>query len=205
MRYSPSPVQTVRILALSALLLAAAACNPLENKTQSMSYLVIENLMGLDESGKVADYVASDVLFQDPDTGDTSIIADIATATISARQLDPDPIAGTSPYADVQLTHYTVTFTRSDGRNKPGVDVPYPFDGDLTVLLKVNIPTEFGFIIVRESAKQEPPLLDLLQGGSRAEIIYTTATVDFYGHDLTGAEVKVSGAISVRFANFANG
>ncbi len=59
-----------------------------------MSYLIIENLMGLDESGKAADYVASDVLFQDPDTGDTSIIADVATAMMTARQLDPDPSPG---------------------------------------------------------------------------------------------------------------
>jgi len=204
MRYFSFFKRTIRVLVLSALAFALAACNPLENETLSMSYLVVNSLRGLDESGAAADYVASDVLFQDPATGDTSIIADTATATLTARMLDPDPIMGTSPYADVQLTGYTVTFTRSDGRNTPGVDVPYPFDGGLTVLLEVDNPTEFSFIIVRESAKQEPPLLDILQAGSQAEIFYTTAQVDFFGHDLTGAQVKVSGSISVRFANFAN-
>ena len=204
MRYSPFFKRTTRALVLSALAFALAACNPLENETLSMSYLVVNSLRGLDESGTAADYVASDVLFLDPDTGDTSIIADIATATLTARMLDPDPITGISPYADVQLTSYAVTFTRSDGRNTPGVDVPYPFDGGLTVLLEVDNPTEFSFIIVRESAKQEPPLLNILQPGSLADIFYTTAQVDFFGHDLTGAQVKVTGSIPVRFANFAN-
>jgi len=204
MRYSPFFIRTIRVLVLSALAFALAACNPLENETQSMSYLVVDRLRGMDATGAASDYIQSDVLYEDPTTGETSIIADIATATLTVHMLDPDPIMGASPYADVELTSYTVTFTRADGRNTPGVDVPYPFEGDLTRILEVETPTNVSFVIVRESAKQESPLLDILQLNTRAEVFTATAQVDFYGHDLTGAEVKATGYISITFANYAN-
>jgi hypothetical protein len=192
-------------LALAALTLVLAACNPMENDTLSMSQLIVESLTGSDLAGKDANYVMSDVLFQDPDTGDTSIIADIAKATISARMLDPNPITGPSSYADVQLTRYTVTFYRVDGKNMPGVDVPHPFEGSVTALIKIGIPNQVNFVIVRETAKQESPLVNILQLGTRAEAFTATARVDFYGHDLTGNAVKATGYISVTFANYANG
>jgi len=204
MRHSLFFRRTIRVLVLAALAFALAACNPLENETLSMSQLIVLSLKGLDAAGKAADYIQSDVLYENPTTGATSIIADIATASLTAKMLDPDPITGISPYADVQLTGYTVTFYRADGHNTPGVDVPYPFEGNLNTLVKVGSTTAVGFVIVRESAKQESPLIDILQSGSRAEVFTATAQVDFYGHDLTGAEVKATGFISVTFANYAN-
>jgi len=192
-------------LALAALTLVLAACNPLENDTLSMSQLIVESMTGMDLGGKDANYVMSDVLFQDPDTGDTSIIADIAKATMSARMLDPNPITGPSSYADVQLTRYAVTFYRADGKNMPGVDVPHPFEGSVTALIKIGIPNQVNFVIVRETAKQESPLVNILQLGTRAEAFSATARVDFYGHDLTGNAVKATGYISITFANYANG
>jgi len=205
MRHARLIFRQTRVLALAALTLVLAACNPLENDTLSMSQLIVESMTGLDLGGKDANYVMSDVLFQDPDTGDTSIIADIAKATLSARMLDPNPITGPSSYADVQLTRYTVTFYRADGKNMPGVDVPHPFEGSVTALIKIGIPSQVNFVIVRETAKQESPLVNMLQLGTRAEAFTATARVDFYGHDLTGNAVKATGYISVTFANYANG
>lgn len=205
MRHARIIFRQTRVLALAALTLVLAACNPLENDTLSMSQLIVESLTGSDLAGKEANYVMSDVLFQDPDTGDTSIIADIAKATLAARMLDPNPITGPSSYADVQLTRYTVTFYRADGKNMPGVDVPHPFEGSVTALIKIGIPNQVNFVIVRETAKQEAPLVSMLQLGTRAEAFTATARVDFYGHDLTGNAVKATGYISVTFANYANG
>lgn len=205
MRHARLIFRQTRVLALAALTLVLAACNPLENDTLSMSQLIVESMTGMDLGGKDANYVMSDVLFQDPDTGDTSIIADIAKATMSARMLDPNPITGPSSYADVQLTRYTVTFYRADGKNMPGVDVPHPFEGSVTALIKIGIPNQVNFVIVRETAKQESPLVNILQLGTRAEAFSATARVDFYGHDLTGNAVKATGYISITFANYANG
>jgi len=192
------------VLAFAVLALASAACNSLENETDSMSTLQILNLKGLDSTGTAADYIDSDVLYEDPDTGAASIIADVATVTLTASMLDPDPILGVSPYADVELTGYTVTYTRSDGKNTPGVDVPYPIDGSLTGLVEIGAQSSFNFVIVRETAKNESPLVDLLQTTTRAEGLTVTAQVDLFGHDLSGADVKATGYISITFANYAN-
>ncbi len=201
MRYTP---RIARVLAVTVLAFALAGCNALENVTDSMSRLVVVSLMGLNVEGSAADYIQSDVLFEDPSTGATSIIADIATAVMTAQMLDPDPITGISPYADIQLEKYQVTFTRADGRNTPGVDVPYPFEGDLTALIRVGAQTGVSFVIVRESAKMEPPLLDILQDSTRAENFTAIATVNFFGHDLSGKAVKATAAISITFANYGN-
>lgn len=204
MRHKNLIRMTAQALAVSVLVFALSACNPLEKKTDAMSYLQILALQGNDAAGTAGDFIDSDVLFQDPTTGAESIIADAATVTLTASMLDPDPLMGISPYADVELTGYTVTYTRSDGKNTPGVDVPYPIDGSMTGLVEIGSQSSFSFVIVRELAKNEPPLLDLLQATTRAEGITVTAKVDIYGHDLTGAQVKTTGYISITFANFAN-
>ena len=61
---------------------------------------------------------------------------------------------------DGELHHgrrYHVTFIRSDGRNNPGVDVPYAFDGGFTTTVGGDEPTARSRI-VRNIAKQEAPL-----------------------------------------------
>ena len=47
-------------------------------------------------------------------------------------------------------------YIRADGRNTPGVDVPYGFDGALTAT--VSGSTTVGFELVRHIAKEEAPL-----------------------------------------------
>ncbi|MBN1938709.1 MAG: hypothetical protein JW843_03925 [Candidatus Aminicenantes bacterium] len=193
-----------RILAVPVLAFALTACNALENVTDSMSRLIIISMMGQNQEGQPSDYIQSDVLFEDPSTGATSIFADIATAVLTAQMLDPDPVNGISSFADIQLEKYQVRYTRTDGRNTPGLDVPYPIEGDMTSLILVGAQTSVSFVIVRESAKMEPPLLDLLQDSTRAENLTAIATVDFFGHDLSGKAVKATGSISITFANYGN-
>jgi len=197
-------LRPTRVLILTALALVIAACNPLENKTESMSLLLVESVTGFDMAGKEAGYIQSDVLYVDPETGAQSIIADVAKANLTARTLDPSPIMGTSSFADIQLSRYTVTFYRIDGKSMPGVDVPFPFEGQISTLIKIGTSTQVALIIVREAAKQEPPLLNILQASSRAEVFTVTAQIDFYGHDLTGKAVKATGYIPITFANYGN-
>jgi hypothetical protein len=60
-----------------------------------------------------------------------------------------------------------------------------------------------GFTLVREAAKLEPPLMNLRGlGGSVA--ITTLARVDFYGKDLAGRTITVTGYITITFADFAD-
>jgi len=190
------------VLALAAL--ALAACNPIENGQQSNSLLVVETLTGSDMTGNEGNLCQSDVLFTNSQTGVSTITADLAKASLSAQTLAPNPLLGTSQYADIQLLKYAVTYLRADGKSTPGVDVPYSFEAGLSGLIRVGQSMSVSFVVVREAAKQEPPLLNLRTTTTRGETIEVTARIDFYGKDLSGRAVKATGYLFITFADFAN-
>jgi len=193
----------LKILGLAALVLLAWACNPVEDDSKSPTMIVIEAVRGTDADGNEADYLQSDVIVVDTTTQATSIHADAAVATLRAATLDPKPVLGVSQWSDITLTRYVVSYSRTDGNNRPGVDVPYPFEGSLSFLLKTSVSTDIGFIVVREVAKAEPPLVNLV--ANRAEgVIQCRAQIDFYGQDMTGKKVKATGYLTVFFANYAD-
>jgi hypothetical protein len=183
-------------LALLAASIFLPACNPLEDESRSNSILVVENITGKDMSGTDAGFLQSDVVKKD-----NTIAADTAKATLSAKFMDPAPILGTSQYSDVVLTRYVVSFSRTDGRNRPGADVPFPFEGSLTTLVRVDSTTSVDFVIVREAAKLEAPLINL-RDSAYGDILNMTAKIDFYGHDLADKAVKATGYLTVYFANY---
>jgi hypothetical protein len=102
----------------------------------------------------------------------------------------------------VTVTRYHVDFKRSDGRNTPGVDVPYGFDGAATGSVSGN-GGSLSFVIVRAQAKVEAPLKALRNSGG-ALVISTIAEITFYGRDQNGNEVSVIGLISVNFADWGD-
>jgi hypothetical protein len=59
------------------------------------------------------------------------------------------------------------------------------------------------FEIVRHQAKLEPPLRSLAGFGGRL-FISTLADVTFYGQDLAGNEIQVTGTMNVSFADYAD-
>jgi len=191
----------------AAVLLAASflliSCNPVENESQSASLLIVESLTGMDILGTEGFFLQSDVLIVDPATGATSVRSDSAKATFRATTLDPAPLLGTSQYNDIQITRYVVTYIRADGRNIEGVDVPYSFEGSLSAIIRTGISTSVSFVIVREVAKQEPPLFNL-RAALPGDILNVTAKVDFYGHDLANKTVKATGMLPIFFANYGN-
>lgn len=191
----------------AVILLVAAfgltSCNRLENETQSGSLLTVETITGLDSAGGEGNFIQSDVLYVDSTTGATALRADSATVIFTASTLDPAPLLGTSQYNDIQVTRYVVTYIRADGRNVQGVDVPYAFEGGLSVLVRIGVSTTASFIIVRDVAKQEPPLFNL-RAGFAGDILNVTARVDFYGRDLANKTVKATGMIPITFANYGN-
>jgi hypothetical protein len=63
------------------------------------------------------------------------------------------------------VNRYHVVFVRADGRNTPGVDVPYPFDGGMTVTVGGN-GGKAVFNLVRAQAKEEAPLRALRSTGA---------------------------------------
>jgi hypothetical protein len=184
--------------ALLAASIFLPACNPLEDESRSNSILIVENITGKDMSGTDAGFLQSDVVKKD-----NSITTDTAKATLSAKFMDPAPILGTSQYSDIMVTRYVVSYSRTDGRNRPGADVPFPFEGSLSALVRVDSTTSVNFVIVREAAKLEAPLINL-RDSAYGDILNMTAKIEFYGHDLTDKAVKATGYLTVYFANYVD-
>jgi hypothetical protein len=186
------------ILAVLPAILMLSGCNPLEDDSKSSSFIIVESIAGTDLSGKTASFLQSDVVLTN-----SIVVADVATATLRASLLDPAPILKPSQFNDIMLDRYIVSYSRVDGKNRQGVDVPYSFEGALTQILKIGTSTSISFVVVREVAKLESPLIDLAQ--NRAEgVIEATAKIELYGHDLAENKVKATGYLTIFFANYAD-
>jgi hypothetical protein len=185
----------------------AAAMGPLTGCTATQmdgvapSYLIIEQIRGASGAnpGQLDGVLNSDVLTNG------GVIEDGGAVTLRLALKDPGTTAnpGTPSTANfITVTRYRVEYLRADGRNTPGVDVPYPFDGAMTVTVTGN-PVAATFTLVRVQAKLEAPLKALVQGGG-AIVISALADVTFYGTDQAGREVTVKGRIGVDFADWAD-
>lgn len=135
-----------------------------------------------------------------------TVVDDVPTifpdrGVVNMRLVMKDVLAAPSPVNSVTITRYQVVYRRSDGRNTPGVDVPYPFSSGLTVTVPSNGAATASFELVRVVAKQEAPLRPLLNS---ALVISTIAEVTFFGRDQAGNELSVVGTIGVHFGNYGD-
>lgn len=144
-------------------------------------------------------FLLSDVLTN------SSVINDSAQATMHVIAKDvgngQNSLAPT-PWNAVTINRYRITFIRADGRNTPGVDVPFPVDGAVTATLS-SAPSTVAFEIVRHQQKVEQPLASLAGHGGRV-VIATIAEIIFYGTDQVGNDVQAKATISVSFSDYAD-
>jgi hypothetical protein len=129
----------------------------------------------------------------------STIFNDVGSATLGVSMKDTAVIPTTNN--QVTINRYHVDFSRADGRNTPGVDVPFGFDGAVTVTIVPNQPQSVSFELVRHIAKEQSPLAQLRTSSNS---ITTIATITFYGADAVGNAVSASGQMSVNFGNFAD-
>jgi hypothetical protein len=175
-----------------------------ENLTasRSSSILVIERI-GAASGGTNEDPIPT--LLQSDVLTNGSVFDDIGRVTARIALKDPgtseNPSSPTSANF-ITVTRYRVVYRRTDGRNTPGVDVPFPVDGAVTFTV-VSGPQTAEFVLVRASAKLEAPLRPLVAGGGGI-VINTIAEVTFYGRDQTGAELIATGTVTVNFADWAD-
>ena len=183
-------------------LLGAGSCNELVQASRSSTILVIERI-GAASGGTPDDPIAtllnSDVLFNG------SVFPDIGRVTTRLAFKSPgtseNPASPTSANW-ITVTGYRVVYRRTDGRNQAGVDVPYPFEGGMTMTTLDISSAEFT--LVRAQAKLESPLIELrFLGGAVA--ISVIAEITFFGHDQTGAAISSVGTIGINFADFGDG
>jgi hypothetical protein len=190
-----------------------SGCTATGRDGQSSSFLMVDAItaasgarptaFGGSLPSDVQTYVKADVNGQQVRV--PTVFEDVAQITFRLAMKDPGtPTQPSAPSTInfVTLRSYRVTYTRTDGRNTPGVDVPYPFDGALTVTVR-DSPATTSLVLVRVQAKQEAPLRALIGGGG-AMVISTIADVVFFGTDQAGREVSVTARISVNFADWGD-
>src|SRR5262249_43312333 len=114
-----------------------------------------------------------------------------------------DKPAAPSPSNSITFTRYHINYVRSDGRNTPGVDVPYPIDGGMTISVNGGSVSIGHFSAVRAVAKDDAPLKALSGGGGQG-FISTIAEITFYGTDQAGRAVSVMGRLNVDFADWGD-
>lgn len=194
-----------RLIALIATVITAnISCGSVVRDGKSPVYLVIDQLLG--KRGGSNDPEAG-TLMSDVQT-DGGIINDTGSATLRISPKDIGPTAtATQPSLnnEVTINRYRVVYKRGDGRNTPGVDVPYAFDGAATGTIPVGGSLKLTFELVRHVAKAESPLIQLRAFGNNSPpVISTIGEVTFYGRDQVGNELNVTGSILINFADFAD-
>jgi hypothetical protein len=161
-------------------------------------YLVIDSITATEggEGGETdSPDLRSDVLRQG------SVFNDQVSVTLHIEQKNTQ--FPTTALNAVTMQRYRVNFRRTDGQNRPGIDVPYGFDGAVTGTINPGDTRSFVFEIVRHQSKLEPPLSNLVRLGGSA-VISTVAEITMWGRDQNGNEVVVTGAIDVHFADFGD-
>lgn len=189
-----------RLLVATLLAASSSSCGDMVRQGTASSYLIVQALEAA--SGAEPDEFEG-VLFSDVLTvveGVPSVFADNGRVTFRLGMKDPALATSPTQANFITVNRYRVNYIRADGRNTPGVDVPYGFDGAFTVTVGEG-DTVGVFEIVRHIAKAEAPLAALTGNGV---IISTLADITFYGHDQSGREVSAVGRISVNFGNFGD-
>jgi hypothetical protein len=190
-------VQTVSVAAVA---LATTSCGDVVRSNDSPVMLIVGSLAGGQDATSP---VFSDVLVNrtspppcTPVNPCPTIINDPGTATLSV--ITKNVTVAPTTNNDVTVTRYHVEYRRTDGRNTPGVDVPFAFDGAAALTIPAGSSGTVAFELVRHDAKLEAPLRQLV---SNLEVINAIATVTFYGRDQVGNDVSATGSISIAFAN----
>ena len=200
-----------KALAVLGVTVASAGCGNMARDSRSPVQLTILSLEGAsgarpDEFGGT---LHSDVVTNVQRTVDgqqvtiPTVFNDLGAVELGIVLKDPgDPATPASPSAlnAVTVTRYRVVYRRADGRNQPGVDVPFPFDSGVTVTVSGDGGSA-GFNLVRVSAKEEAPLRALATSN---DLLSTIAEVTFFGRDQAGNEVSATGMIGIDFGNFGD-
>lgn len=194
-----------RILAAAVVgALAASACGEYARQGRSPAQVVIVSLLSAAAtSSAVPTTFNNGPLNSDvPDVGaGQTVFDDFGQVTMRLVMRDPGQgsPATPTPINEVTITSYRVEYRRTDGRNTPGVDVPFPFTGALTMTVPASGTNAGVFELVRHIAKVEPPLAPL---GRNLVVLTVIADVTFFGRDQAGNAVSATGSVQINFANF---
>lgn len=196
------------VLGALALSVTSLGCAATGRPGQASSYLIVESLVAA-SGAKATEFggtLGSDVLtlvnrsINGVQVRVPTVFEDFAQVRFRVAMKDPTVTASAVNF--ITVSRYRVVFRRADGRNTPGVDVPYGFDGAMTATVGAEAIAA-AFTLVRIQAKGEAPLLALVGNGG-AQAISTLAEITFYGKDQAGRDVVATASISVNFADWGD-
>ncbi len=171
--------------------LSCTGSNDTADSGKGDSYLSVISI--LDEDGEKP--IMSDVYHHE----DGAVYNDPIEVTAEVKMKNPDTQPG--QYNDIKLNSFRISYVRDDGNNEPGVDVPYPIEGDIGRTIEAGGEESFIIDGVRHQAKLEPPLIGLRNS---TDIIYANLVLEIYGEDLSGEDVYVKDSVAIEFGDFAD-
>jgi hypothetical protein len=197
-----------------AVVATSVGCGDVSRDGRSPMYLVINKLEAV-RGGKSAG-TPQGTLFADVITNVTSpepcstkspcptVFADSGVVEFKVSPRDIGNTASpAAPTTNNQVTiyRYRVTYRRADGRNRPGVDLPYGFEGAITGTIPASGTLGMTFELVRHIAKEESPLVELQRSQT---IISAIADIQFWGRDQVGNDITATGSMLVEFGDFGD-
>jgi hypothetical protein len=201
-----------RLFGVTALVVATVSCGDVVRTGRGSSYIIVDSMSGIRgavNAGQPSATLISDVITNVVSGGPCTqltpcptVFGDSGLANMHIAMKDAGSLSPTnpSPVNSITLTRYRVEYSRADGRNTPGIDVPYAFDGAITATVSTGA-TNVGFSLVRVQAKGESPLVQLRGNIATVTMI---AKVTFYGADQAGNEATATGNIQIDFGNFGD-
>lgn len=200
-------------MAAMAVLAGSVSCGDVVRQGKAPVIVVVDSIQAASgaEPGEMGGFLLSDVqtlVQQETAQGSVRvpvIFNDLGQVTL--RLIPKDGGTGAvnlnpTPWNAVTINRYHINFIRADGRNTPGVDVPYPVDGAVTATITAT-PTVVPFEMVRHQQKLEQPLRSLASFGGRL-FITTIAEITFYGADVVGNDVQAKATMNVSFSDYAD-
>jgi hypothetical protein len=198
-----------RILTTGAFIAATTSCGDVVRSTKSPVMLVVNSLSasrGAATPGSPSANLTSDVqtlvttggvcTTQNPCS---TVFSDSGTMTLSLAAKDTSVALTSNNQVTINRIH--VSYRRTDGHNTEGVDVPFSYDTASTQTIGISGSAAVSFIIVRNQAKEESPLVQLVNNG---QLISAIIDVTAYGTDIVGNAVSATGSMGVTFANFGD-
>ena len=204
---------TLRIIGVAAIVAASISCGDVVRTGRAPVYLVISSLQAAQGNhpttlvGNLLSDVITNITSPAPCSAASpcpTVFNDVGVAQLRLSLKDigsPSTPSQPTTNNDVTITRIHINYRRADGRNTPGVDVPYPWDAAATITVPGSGNATIGFELVRHAAKEEAPLIQLRSSPST---INTITEVTFYGRDQVGDEVSVTGLIQINFGNFGD-
>jgi hypothetical protein len=205
----------------AAALLAATSCSSTVRTGNSPMFLVIDNIAGIRGAATASTpgaFLISDVFTNVTSGGSCTPLAPCPTVFGDSGQVTLELAKKNATSTVAPTTNNQVTITRvhihyrlADGSAPvAGVTVPADIDTFSTATVPPSGTVTMSFELVRVSAKEQKPLLELRKpsdfpppdatGGQ----IDAMADITFFGTDQVGNAISATGSIAIQFADWAD-